>query len=155
MQSQEEYQEQQDKKSDKIKALEAKFEHFEHPLKKKLLIGLELSFGNISEATKYANCARGSFYNHYNSDAEFAQAANDISESLIDFAESKLLQNVNLGDNTAIIFFLKSKGKSRGYVERHEVAQTDKSGNDVMDISKLSKEQLNAWLAIQNTLKGE
>lgn len=36
-------------------------------------------------------------------------------ESMRDIAESKLLENIKLGDNTAIIFFLKTQAKDRGY----------------------------------------
>ena len=42
-------------------------------------------------------------------------------ETLIDFAENQLFQQVKDGNITAIIFTLKTIGKSRGYVERQEV----------------------------------
>ena len=45
---------------------------------------------------------------------------NDVDESLIDFSESKLLEQINDGNLTAIIFHLKTKGKKRGYVEKSE-----------------------------------
>ena len=43
------------------------------------------------------------------------------SESVIDLAESKLMENIQANDNTAILFYLKTKGKKRGYIERNEI----------------------------------
>jgi len=58
------------------------------------------------------------------------------SESVIDLAESKLIENISANDNTAIIFYLKTKGKKRGYIERSEVQ------NEVnVTISELTPEQ--------------
>jgi len=50
------------------------------------------------------------------------QAAMDAKERMLDFAESKLYQKISEGDNTAIIFYLKTQGKPRGYIERSEVS---------------------------------
>ncbi len=48
------------------------------------------------------------------------QAAIDAHERMLDFAESKLYEKIKDGDNTAIIFYLKTQGKARGYIERQE-----------------------------------
>jgi len=53
-------------------------------------------------------------------DLEFASAINNESEALLDFAESKLFEKMNSGDVISLLFFLKCKGKSRGYVEKVE-----------------------------------
>lgn len=41
----------------------------------------------------------------------------DVDESLIDLCESRLMQQINESNLTAIIFYLKTKGKHRGYIE--------------------------------------
>lgn len=50
------------------------------------------------------------------------EAAQDAKEAMLDFAEGKLYSKIRDGDNTAIIFYLKTQGKSRGYIERQEVS---------------------------------
>ena len=49
---------------------------------------------------------------------------------MIDLAESKLMENIEDNDNTSIIFFLKTKGKKRGYIEKQEV-EVQKPFDDV------------------------
>ena len=49
------------------------------------------------------------------------QAVQDAKESMLDFAEGKLYQKIKDGDNIAIIFYLKTQGKSRGYIEKTEI----------------------------------
>ena len=44
-----------------------------------------------------------------------------INEQQLDFAESTLFQQMKAGNTTATIFFLKTKGRKRGYVEKHDV----------------------------------
>ena len=41
-----------------------------------------------------------------------------LNEETLDYAESKLLQSIRDGNVTSIIFYLKTKGKKRGYVEQ-------------------------------------
>lgn len=77
----------------------------------------EKKAGNVSQTCKELGIDRSTFY-EYCSDVEFKRKANEIREGLVDFAESKLLKKINDEDMTAIIFFLKCQGKSRGYVER-------------------------------------
>lgn len=50
------------------------------------------------------------------------EAAQDAKESMLDFAEGKLYTKIKAGDNIAILFYLKTQGKARGYIERQEFA---------------------------------
>ena len=88
--------------------------------KKALIAALEKTLGVVTQACKLAGVSRETYYNYYNSDADFKKAADDTAEIALDFAESKLHKNIEAGKEASTIFYLKTKGKSRGYVERVE-----------------------------------
>lgn len=50
-----------------------------------------------------------------------AEAIKELHENELDFAEHQLKKNIKRGDQRAIEFLLKTKGKRRGYVERKEL----------------------------------
>ena len=54
----------------------------------------------------------------------------DIEESMIDNAESSLYREVVDGNFQAVKWYLATKGKARGYVERQEVSGPD--GNELV-----------------------
>ena len=89
--------------------------------KKDFLVSLKKNNGNISVACIAANIGRQTYYDWIEKDEVFKQDADDAQESLIDLAESKLMENIEDNDNTSIIFFLKTKGKKRGYIEKQEI----------------------------------
>ena len=80
----------------------------------------EKKLANVSQTCTAANIGRRTFYYWRESDPDFDAVCKDIEDALIDFTESKLLEKINDSDLTAIIFYLKTKGKDRGYVERTE-----------------------------------
>ncbi len=85
-----------------------------------LVMMFEKKGGNISATCSALGITRQTFFNYRKSNKMLAQKLDEVSESLIDFAESKLVEEIGNGNLTAIIFFLKTKGKNRGYVERIE-----------------------------------
>jgi hypothetical protein len=108
--------------------------------KKKILEALEFAKGIVTDACRATDIPRSTFYLWCNTDPEFKAAVDDIQEVAIDYVEGKLFQKIDGvtvkgkgGDendspvyelppsDTAIIFYLKTKGKKRGYVERSEV----------------------------------
>lgn len=87
------------------------------------------SMGNITLACKAANVDRSTFYQWCRKDKRFRDRCDDVANSLIDYTESKLMMNIKAGKEQSIFFLLKTKGKSRGYVERSEVAVASVDAN--------------------------
>jgi len=96
-------------------------------LKKKLVESLEKSLGVVTTACKQTGVNRSTFYDWYNKDEEFKKEVDSIGDIALDFAESQLHKQIKDGNSTATIFYLKTKGKRRGYVERQEITGADGS----------------------------
>ena len=98
--------------------------HTHRTLKEKkedLLKALELCDGLVSVACEEAKVARKSFYNWRNKDKKFAQSVREVAEVVIDAVESQLFKNIRKGREISTIFYLKTKAKHRGYIEKQEV----------------------------------
>lgn len=93
-------------------------------LKKAMIEALEKSLGVVTMAAKSVGIARSTHYNWLKEDEEYRKAVEDLDDIALDFAESRLHQRMKESDTTAIIFYLKTKGKKRGYVERQELDHT-------------------------------
>jgi len=81
------------------------------------------TFGNVSQTCKVLDMDRSTYYKWLKEDEDFKIEIESVEpkELFLDFTESKLVEKINTGDTTAIIFTLKTKGKSRGYIERKEI----------------------------------
>tara|TARA_R110002049_G_scaffold309180_1_gene518143 strand:- start:29895 stop:30221 length:327 start_codon:yes stop_codon:yes gene_type:complete len=88
--------------------------------KRALVEALEKSLGVVTVACKNVGISRETYYKYLREDDEFRAKVEDVENIALDFVESKLHTQIS-GDNiTAIIFYLKTKGKKRGYIERTE-----------------------------------
>jgi len=90
--------------------------------KEKLLEALEQTLGVVTTACKKANIDRQSYYRWINTDRDFRLAVEEIDNVALDFAESQLHKQIKKESTAATIFYLKTKGKKRGYVERQEIS---------------------------------
>ena len=93
--------------------------------KDKFLDNFKLSLGNISISCEASGISRQTYYNWRKQDAEFSQQCEDIEERNLDLAEMKLLNAIREGKTAELLFYLKTKGKRRGYVERQEITGID------------------------------
>tara|TARA_R110002020_G_scaffold153379_1_gene332770 strand:+ start:175 stop:519 length:345 start_codon:yes stop_codon:yes gene_type:complete len=95
-----------------------------HIKKETMLQSLENSLGVVTVACKQADIPRSTYYKWLKEDEVFANAVKDIENIALDFAESQLHTQIKDGSTSATIFYLKTKGKRRGYVERSELDVT-------------------------------
>ena len=98
--------------------------------KETLLKSLQQNMGNITLACHFSGCSRSTFYRYCEQDEQFKKDCEDIGEMAIDICEAELWKLIKDGNATAILFFLKTKGKTRGYIERQEV--TGKDGKQII-----------------------
>ena len=88
--------------------------------KRKFIKQLSNNLGNISEACKKSKISRQTYY-RWLEDNEFKEKCDNVPEELLDMAENSLLSEIkdstSKGHTTATIFYLKTKGKKRGYNE--------------------------------------
>ena len=93
--------------------------------KKAMIDALEKSLGVVTTACKTVGIGRTTFYQWLKDDEEFAREVDDIQNITLDFAESQLHKQIGEGNTSATIFYLKTKGKKRGYIERQEITGAD------------------------------
>ena len=89
--------------------------------KRTLLDALERSLGVVTTACKQANIARSTYYEWMQKDSAFRREVEDIQEIAVDFAESQLHKQIRGGNTSATIFYLKTKGRARGYQEHQSI----------------------------------
>jgi len=95
-----------------------------------IIEALEKSAGMQTEAARKLDMSYDTFWRRVAKSETLKAKITEINERALDFAESKLLQTMKNDSEpkvqlTALIFFLKCKGKRRGYVERQELTGGD------------------------------
>lgn len=98
---------------------------------RKFLQAYKATMGNVTKACEMTGVKSRRSYYDWLENEEFAKEIELLQETQVDFAESMLFKNMSEGKETSIIFYLKCKGKKRGYIEKQEIGVTDKDGNDV------------------------
>ena len=116
-----------------------------------MLQALTASLGNVTEAAEKIGIRRETHYAWLKDDAEYSAAVASLKNVALDFAESQLKKlmegaerqalthdgevvTIKDAPNTsAVIFYLKTQGKQRGYIERQELSTEIKSINITID----------------------
>lgn len=89
--------------------------------KKQILEALEKSLGIVTTACKQVGINRDTYYEWLKKDKEFKKKVKDLENVALDFAESQLHKQIAKGNPLSTMFYLKCKGKKRGYIEQQEL----------------------------------
>lgn len=93
--------------------------------KKAMIEALEKSLGVVTTACRNVGISRETHYRWLREDTDYKKEAQEFENVALDFAETQLHKQINDGNTSATIFYLKTKGKNRGYVERTEITGAD------------------------------
>lgn len=91
---------------------------------------------NMAAVAKKFHISRSVLFAYCERHPELKATINDVLEGQVDMAESSLYRAVLNGEAWAVTFFLKTRGKRRGYIERSDSLHIN------VDLSKLSTQQL-------------
>ena len=108
--------------------------------KKAMIEALEKTLGVVTKACEMVGIGRTQYYTWLKEDEEFAQQVQDIENVALDFAESSLHEQIKDKIPTSTIFYLKTKGRKRGYIETKDI--TNNGGSFTNPFEGLTLEQL-------------
>lgn len=106
--------------------------------KKAMILAMQDNLGIVTKACRMAGVSRTTYYEWIKTDGDFRLACEDCSEMALDEAEDSLHRQIIEDKNpTSTIFYLKTKGRGRGYIEKQDIDITS-GGRSILD--KIRKE---------------
>lgn len=87
--------------------------------------------GMITLAARAIGCSPNTIRKYAEKYVTVHDALNEERELLVDEAERALLKAIQRGEGWAVCFALKTLGKQRGYIEKHEIVN---SGSVIIEI---------------------
>lgn len=104
-------------------------------LKTLMVQALEKCLGLVTYAAKIVGIHRATHYEWMKKDQEYADCVDSLSDVALDFGEDHLFQLIKEKNPAAVIFYLKTRGKKRGYIETvHNMNQSFNDDNVVVMI---------------------
>lgn len=97
-----------------------------NPKKRAMVEALTKALGVVKMACESVGISRQTHYNWLKEDEAYQEACTNIPDIVLDFAEHHLHKLISEGNVSATIFYLKTKGKGRGYIEKQEIEVTEK-----------------------------
>jgi len=103
--------------------------------KRAMYEALRSQLGIVTTAAEQAGIGRTIHYKWLKIDENYKQWIEELPEITLDFTENALLKQIKNGNITAIIFYLKTKGKHRGYIERPETLVNISKDNKMIQVN--------------------
>ncbi len=91
----------------------------------KVELALRESAGLNSVAAQKLKCSPSTIANYLAKSSKLRKAKEESQYGTLDMAEAAIIKQIQEGNTAAIIFYLKTKGKERGYIERQEITGED------------------------------
>jgi hypothetical protein len=89
----------------------------------------------LSAAARDLGVSRQTVYNYIEKYVTVREARDEARDTLLDMTEGKLFEAIKRGNIAAIMFTLKTIGKSRGYVERIQQEVTGADGGPIVVVN--------------------
>ena len=91
-----------------------------------MIKALSTTFGNVSEAIRLLKeqdikVSRTSHYEWVDTDEDYKLAVDNAADKTLDLVEKALINQIKNGSVQATMFYLKTKGRKRGFNEKIEI----------------------------------
>lgn len=110
--------------------------------KKKLLEALERTLGIVTPACKEAGVSRDTFYKYYREDPVFKSQVDELENLTLDYVESQLFKQIKDGSERSILFYMKYKGRKRGYNDSLDITSGGEKITEIKLIQIDKKEDI-------------
>lgn len=87
--------------------------------KKRMIEALKKSLGIVTVAAKTCGIERKTHYRWLESDPKYKAEVEELKNIALDFVEGQLFTQIKNNEVASTIFYLKTQGKTRGYIERN------------------------------------
>ena len=107
--------------------------------KQQMIKVLKKTLGVLGPACDTVDITRQTHWRWMNEDESYRKKVEELEDVRLDFAESALFKNMKDGKEKSILYYLDTKGKSRGYVHGPQV-HAHINGLEAMDDDEIKQQ---------------
>lgn len=113
-------------------------------MKKKLIAALQKNMGLVTASCKEVGISTVTYYSWLKNDEAFKEKVEEINEGTIDFVEGQLYKKIEQGSEKSILFYMRYKGKKRGYTDSIDITTNGEKINNIqIEIIKKKDDDIN------------